>query len=181
MQLEFWFEQCEGLCLLFWWVSGSWPMCISKSTHQTRSGWSTWQIRWESIFKSFVKTFPGTCLAGYTLHPSCLAGPLGEVQVVVGEFLPFQGIFGILYSRRSKSDGSTLPFLYKLSWGLEVKLKASIDLHTPLSSEHGVYRYSVHHCSLLDSCTSLFCGVRLAEGLVFFSQLNWWRDPYMLF
>ena len=31
------------------------------------------------------------------------------------------------YSRRSKSDGSSLPFLYKLSWGLEVKLKDSLD------------------------------------------------------
>ena len=45
------------------------------------------------LFKSFVKTFPGNRLAGYPLHPTCLAGPLGEVQVVVGKLLPFKGIF----------------------------------------------------------------------------------------
>ena len=44
-------------------------------------------------FKSIVKIFPGNCLAGYPLHPTCLAGPLGEVQVVIGELLPFKGIF----------------------------------------------------------------------------------------
>ena len=41
------------------------------------------------------------------------------MQVVVAVFFPSRE-----YSRRSKSDGSTLPFLYKLSWGLEVKVKA---------------------------------------------------------
>ena len=74
-------------------------------------------------FKSIVKIFPGNCLAGSPLHPTCLAGPLCKVQVVVAVFFPSRE-----YSRRSKSDGSTLPFLYKLSWGLEVKVKASLDV-----------------------------------------------------
>ena len=74
-------------------------------------------------FKSIVKMFPGNCLADYPLHPACLAGPLCKVQVVVAVFFPSRE-----YSRRSKSDGSTLPFLYKLSWGLEVKVKASLDV-----------------------------------------------------
>ena len=43
------------------------------------------------LFKSIVQIFPGNRLAGSSLHPTCLAGPLGEVQVVVGELLPFQG------------------------------------------------------------------------------------------
>ena len=45
------------------------------------------------LFKSIVQIFPGNCLAGYPLHPTCLAGPLGEVQVVVGKLHPFKGIF----------------------------------------------------------------------------------------
>ena len=42
-------------------------------------------------YKSIVKTFPGNCLVDYPLHPTCLAGPLGKMQVVVGELLPFVG------------------------------------------------------------------------------------------
>ena len=45
----------------------------------------------EKHLKSIVKTLPGNCLAGYPLHPICLAGPFGEVQVLVGELLPFEG------------------------------------------------------------------------------------------
>ena len=123
MQLDFWYLHRQGSCLLFWWVWGSWPMSIAKWIHKTRSGLSTWQIRWESFLKIFVKTFPGNRLTGYPLHPTCLAGPLCKVQVVVAVFFPSSE-----YSRRSKSDGSTLPFLYKLSWGLEVKVKASLDV-----------------------------------------------------
>ena len=38
-------------------------------------------------FKSVVKTFPGNRLVSYPLHPTCLAGPLGKVQVFVGKLL----------------------------------------------------------------------------------------------
>jgi len=31
------------------------------------------------LFKSIVQIFPGNRLAGSSLHPTCLAGPLGEV------------------------------------------------------------------------------------------------------
>ena len=44
-------------------------------------------------FKSIVKIFPGNYLAGSPLHPTCLAGPLCKVQVVVSELFPFKGIF----------------------------------------------------------------------------------------
>ena len=38
--------------------------------------------------KLHVWTFPGNGLAGYLLHPTSLAGPLGKVQVVIGQLLP---------------------------------------------------------------------------------------------
>ena len=44
-------------------------------------------------FKSIVKIFPGNCLAGYPLHPTCLAGPLCKAQVVVSKLHPFKRIF----------------------------------------------------------------------------------------
>ena len=44
-------------------------------------------------YKSIVKTFPGNCLVDYPLHPTCLAGPLGKGQVLVGELLHLKGIF----------------------------------------------------------------------------------------
>ena len=120
-QLEFWYLQCQGLCLLFWWVWGSGPMSITKWTHQTRSGWSTWQIRWESFSKVSSKYFQGIALLAihYILHAWLVLWT--KSRYWLASFFTWKE-----YSRRSKSDDSSLPFLYKISWGLEVKLKASI-------------------------------------------------------
>ena len=114
------------------------------------------------LFKSIVQIFPGNRLAGSPLHRTCLAGPLCKVQVVVAVFFPSRE-----YSRRSKLDGSSLPFLYKLSWGLEVKDVHYFHRAPLLSSEHGVYHFPPCHCFLLDSGTSCCCGVRLVAGLSF--------------
>ena len=43
-------------------------------------------------YKSIVKTFPGNCFVDYPLHPTCLAGLLGKVQVLIGELLLLKGI-----------------------------------------------------------------------------------------
>ena len=114
------------------------------------------QVRIHS--KHLVWTFLGNCLAGCPLHPTCLAGPLGEVQVVVGKLLPFN-IPGV-QSRMAAHSLSSISSPGVLRW------KWKHFFHsTPPSSEHGLYCYSLHHCSLLDSGTPLLCGVQLAEGL----------------
>ena len=59
-------------------------------------------------YKSIFKTFPGNCLVDYPLHPTCLAGPLGKVQVVVGELLPFVGNIPGIQSRMAVHSLSSI-------------------------------------------------------------------------
>ena len=70
-------------------------------------------------------SFPGNHPANYSLCSSCISGPLVEVQVNIGGPL-------IPHSRRPMSDGRTLPFLYKLSWGLEVAFRTFCEVHPSL-------------------------------------------------
>ena len=100
---------------------------MSKWTHQTHSGWSTWRIRWkptQKYFQNIARELPcwlstTSYMPGWSFWRS--AGTGWRASSLWRE-----------YSRRSKSDGSTLPFLYKLSWGLEVKVKALFPQHTLL-------------------------------------------------
>ena len=95
--------------------------------------------------------------------------------------------------RRPRSDGRTLPFLYKLSWGLEVNFEQClifqfwffIDHVIVLSSEHGFNLCFSHLCSLLDPA-SPWCGqIRISKGVtVLPTEMLWilksnFRRPWM--
>ena len=62
-------------------------------------------------YKSIVKIFRGNCLVDYPLHPTCLAGPLGKVQVVVGKLLPFVGNIPGIQSRMAVHSLSSISSL----------------------------------------------------------------------
>ena len=72
----------------------------------------------------------------------------------------------IPHSRRPMSDGRTLPFLYKLSWGLEVALR-DFFVKCTLSSEYGLHYSPSNLCSLLDPPPPCRCGLWLSKGVAF--------------